>query len=81
MKSVSWEEPRKIKCPICNTDMEFDSYEYNEYLSLKFKCPKCDLTTTLYFNKSQIIRTILSKIGYAEEEVKTEEGEEVEASS
>jgi len=76
---MSWEEPRKIKCPVCGTEMVFDSYEYNKYLSLKFKCPKCDLTTTLYFNKSQIIRTILSKIGYGEEEVKTEEGGESEA--
>jgi len=76
---MSWEEPRKIKCPICNVDMEFSSYDYDDHLTLKFKCPRCNLTTTLYFNSEQILRTILSKIGYGEVETKTEEGGESEA--
>ena len=73
---MSWEEPRKIKCPICNVDMELESARLDKKLTFKFKCPKCGLTTTLYFERAQIIKTVLAKIGYEEEEVKTEEGGE-----
>jgi len=76
---MSWEEPRKIKCPICNVDMEFKEYDYNDFLELTFECPKCGLTTRLYFNEEQMISTILSKIGYAEAKVEGKEGEKSEA--
>ena len=76
---MSWEEPRKIKCPICNVDMELESARLDKKLTFKFKCPKCGLTTTLYFDRAQIIKTVLAKIGYEEVEVKAEKGEESEA--
>ena len=79
MRNVSWEEPKKIRCPVCNTDMEFREYDFDDDLTLEFECPRCGLTTALYFNRNQIVKTILSKIGYWEEEVKPEKGEEGEA--
>jgi len=58
--------------------MELESARLDKKLTFKFKCPKCGLTTTLYFERAQIIKTVLAKIGYEEEEVKTEEGGESE---
>jgi len=76
---VSWEEPRKIKCPICNVDMKYENCEWEEGYIIEFECPECGLSMRLYFGEEQILKTILSKIGYEEVEVKAEKGEESEA--
>ena len=76
---MSWEEQRKVKCPICGTDMDYIDFEWEDGLFFDFECPKCGLTTRIHLDEDQMVKTILAKIGYEEVKVKAEKGEKSEA--
>ena len=74
VKHMSQEKLRRIKCPLCNSDMKYEDYDYDDDLCFHFECPKCKTRIDVYVDGGYMIKETLAKMGYGDVKIDWEGG-------